>query len=481
MTESSPLWKRHAALCVFLICATIALFSGGVFAAEPESTAPITRDGAPWSLVNVLRGFLGLATLIGLAWILSFNKKAFPVRVVAGAVGLQLVLGLLLIKWDIGYSFFEAISTVFVKLLGFTTEGSVLVFGDLVTNPTQNRPALAFQALPTIIFFSCLMSVLYHLRVMHALIWVLAQIMNRALGVTGAESMAMGANVFVGQTEAPLVIRRFIPTMTQSEIMSLMVGGFATIAGSVLAAYIKFLEDAGGADFVPHLLIASVMSAPAAFAIAKIILPETEESETGKGMSMTFKPVNDNVLDAAAAGTSDGLKLWMNVFAMLLAFTAMVAFINWPLEALGDWILEGPIREQIGMAVDLKIGLDTIFGLVFAPLAFMMGVEGADCIRFGGLLGMKIGLNEFLAYLELTQQVALFNAGEAGAMSKRSLFMATYALCGFANFASIGIQLGGITPLAPERRKEIIKLVLRAMLGGALASWMTASIAGMFF
>ena len=440
-----------------------------------ESTAPVMtgatenaglpRPSGSMTFGSVLRGLIGIGSLVALAWLMSLKRKKFPVKLVVSAIAMQLLLGLFLIRWEIGYGFFDGISRGVQKLLEFTNVGSGFVFGDASKLTGPGMPALAFTSLPTIIFFSCLMAILYHLRVMHVVIWVLAKVMTRFLGVTGAESMAMAANVFVGQTEAPLVVRRFLPNMTRSEIMSLMTGGFATIAGSVLAIYISFLTAANGSVYVPHLLIASVMSAPAAFAISKIIVPETAKSETGKGMSLDYKPTAGNVLDAAATGVSEGLKLWMNVFAMLLAFVALVALLNF---CLGEFIYSG-------------LSLSRIFGWVFAPLAFAMGIEWADAGSFGALLGMKVGVNEFLAFADLQGEINLHNAGGDGAMSQRSLFMATYALCGFANFSSIGIQIGGISPIIPERRKEIIDLSLRAMFGGALASWMTASIAGMFF
>jgi CNT family concentrative nucleoside transporter len=467
---------------VFLVLVTIFLFVCAIpaLAANPQSEAtiqavpegatpgPLPREERPWSIVSVFRGLMGLCTLLGLAWLMSLHRKKMPWRLVFGAVAMQILLGLFLIKWDIGYELFDKISGFITKLLDFSNQGAEFVFGSVVTGPS-NGAALAFKALPTIVFFSCLMAVLYHLRVMHYLILALARVMNRFLGVTGAESMAMAANIFVGQTEAPLVVRRFVPKMTKSELMSLMTGGFATVAGSVLAAYIAMLQQGGGGEYIPHLLIASVMSAPAAFAISKVIIPETEKSETGEGMPSEFKPAHDNLLDAAASGTTEGLQLWLNVFAMLLAFTAMVALINYGLGGIGNRIgVEG-------------LSLELIFGRLLAPLAYMMGVEWADATSFGSLLGIKIGVNEFIAYLGLQQEIVNNVAGVEGAMSKRSLFMATYALCGFANFASIGIQIGGISPMAPERRGEIISLALRAMLGGALASWMTASIAGMFY
>ncbi len=449
---------------------TILLLAAAATAQGPGGEAVIApgSGGSPqhsaWSWMSVLRGLLGLLSLVGFAWAMSLDRKKFPIKTVVGAVVMQIVLGLMLIKWDVGRWIFQRISDFFVKLLEFTQVGAQFVFGNPDALKGPGAPALAFSALPTIIFFSCLMAVLYHLRVMHIVIWVLARIMNRVLGVTGAESMAMAANVFVGQTEAPLVVRRFVPSMTKSELMSLMTGGFATVAGSVMAAYIALFQQVGGDEFVPHLLIASVMSAPAAFAISKIICPEKQTSVTGKGMKLEFKSSASNVLDAASTGVSEGLKLWLNVVAMLLAFIAMVALL--------DYVL--------GLAVE-GLTLSKLLGYVFSPIAFLMGVETGDIRGFGSLLGIKIGVNEFVAYTELQKEVVRWEQSAPGSLSERTLFMATYALCGFANFASIGIQIGGITPMAPERRQDIIQLAMRAMLGGALASWMTASIAGMFF
>jgi CNT family concentrative nucleoside transporter len=324
--------------------------------------------------------------------------------------------------------------------------------------------ALAGRGLILIIFFSAFMGILYHLGVMQFLIYVLAKVMSALMRVSGAESMAMAANVFVGQTEAPLVVKPYLPNMTQSELNALMCGGFATIAGSVLAVYVSFL----GAEYGPHLLTASVMSAPAAFVMAKILLPETEVSATSGAVEFKVERTANNVIEAAANGTSDGLKLWLNVCAMLIAFVALVALADWPLGWLGEQLsLEG------------GLSLSRIFGWVFAPVAWCMGVESwHDCELFGGLLGTKVAVNEFVAF---TQMVSLTDASsEVKFESARSAKMAAYALCGFANFASVGIQIGGISPLAPERKSDLSRLALRAMLGGAFASWMTATVAGMF-
>jgi CNT family concentrative nucleoside transporter len=305
------------------------------------------------------------------------------------------------------------------------------------------------------------MAILYHFGVMQRAIRALAWVMQRTLRTSGAESMAVAANVFVGQTESPLVVRPYIGRFTRSELMALMTGGFATIAGSVLAVYIGVL----GEQYAGHLLAASFMSAPAAFVMAKIMVPETERSITAGTVDVELSDLNNekpvNVLDAAAAGTSDGLKLYLNVIAMLVAFVSIVALFNWALSGID--------------AAGAPLSLERIFGWVFAPVAWMMGVAWTDCQSFGTLLGTKVAINEFVAYSALD---AMRSTGTA--MSERSVAMAAYALCGFANFASIGIQIGGISPLAPERRADLSQLALRAMLGGAFASWMTATVAGMF-
>jgi CNT family concentrative nucleoside transporter len=290
--------------------------------------------------------------------------------------------------------------------------------------------------------------------------------MNAAMGVSGAESLAMAANVFVGQTEAPLVVKPYIAGMTTSELNALMCGGFATIAGSVLAVYMSIL----GSEIGPHLLTASVMSAPAAFVVAKILQPETEVSTTAGRVELRIDRTASNLVEAAANGTQDGLKLWLNVIAMLIAFVALVSLIDWPLERLGDWIeLEG------------GLSLARIFGWVFAPIAWVMGVEGwHDAQLFGSLLGTKVTVNEFVAFSHLHELVSPADAAAATFQHGRTAEMAAYALCGFANLGSIGIQIGGISPLAPERRQDVVRLAVRAMIGGAFASWMTATIAGVF-
>ncbi|MFT6109352.1 MAG: CNT family concentrative nucleoside transporter [Planctomycetota bacterium] len=433
----------------------------------------------------ILRALLGLAFFCGVAWLLSTDKKRINVRVVAGGILLQFGLALIILKTDWGAWVLNKLSTLATTILGFGEEGARMVFGPLLTGwnvvpvgPDANQPisfftaepaqipeglaayaapvSFAFGALTTIIYFSALMAILYHLGIVQFLVKILASTMRWTLKVSGAESLAMAANVFVGQTEAPLVVRPYIPTMTKSELMALMTGGFATIAGSVLAVYIGIL----GEEFAGHLLAASFMSAPAAFVMAKIMVPETETPVTADGAEIIEdeKDKPSNLLDAAAAGTSDGLHLYLNVVAMLIAFVALVGLIN---AGLGLIVIGGD-----------PMSLQGIFGYVFAPVAYMMGVEWADCTSFGSLLGTKIAVNEFIAFSEMEAM--------RDTISTRSFTMAAYALCGFANFASVGIQIGGISSLAPGRRADLSKLALKAMLGGAFASWMTATIAGAF-
>ncbi|MFT5291045.1 MAG: CNT family concentrative nucleoside transporter [Planctomycetota bacterium] len=411
------------------------------------------------------RAILGLAFFVFVSWCLSSRRDKFPLRVVLCGIGLQIVLAFICLKTTAGAWFFGNVADFVGKLISMTEPGTNLVFGGLNGFGEWGYAfAFASSGLTLIIFFSALMSILYHIGVMQVLIHGLARVMSVLMGVSGAESMAMAANVFVGQTEAPLVVKPYVPKMTKSELNAMMTGGFATIAGSVLAVYMGILGDEIG----PHLLTASVMSAPAAFLIAKIMLPETEVSPTGAKVKLKVERTASNVIEAAAIGTSDGVKLWLNVIAMLIAFMGLVALCDWPLESIGN---------QMGLEGGLS--LQRIFGWAFAPVAWFMGVESwAECQAMGSLLGTKIAVNEFVAFETLKDLLA--PADGVSALGPKSAAMAAYALCGFANFASVGIQIGGISPLAPERRGEISALALRAMLGGAFASWMTATVAGAF-
>ncbi len=386
-------------------------------------------------------------------------------------MGLQLIIGLIVFRTPLGQGLFEAANVVIAKLNEFAGEGAGLVFGALgdggKMQETFGEGVIFAIAIPaTIIFVSALSSLLYHWRILPWVVTGIAWVMRRTMRTSGSETLATAANVFMGQTEAPLVVKPYIASMTRSELNALMTGGFATIAGSVLAVYLGLL----GEEYGPHLLTASVMSAPAAFLMAKVMLPETEESPTGSMVELKIERTASNTIEAAANGTSDGLKLWLNVVAMLIAFMGLVALVDWCLAVAADnrfWALDG------------GLSLNRIFSWVFSPFAWMMGVEGwHDCQLMGSLLGTKIAVNEFIAFNGMLE--LLGGTGDATFHSPRTAKMAAYALCGFANFASIGIQIGGISPLAPERKPLIAKLALRAMLGGAFASWMTATVAGMF-
>lgn len=423
------------------------------------------------SLLDRARSFLGIFVLLGIALALSNNRKKISLRIVLWGIGMQLVFGLFILRTDAGHMIFDGARVVINRILSYTDEGAGFLFGNMY-NGLAAGPAsgpvmytdgtsgdlrslgmiFAFHVLPTIIFFGALMSVLYHLGVIQKLVKGIAWAMQRVMGTSGVESLSAAGNIFVGQTEAPLLIKPYLPRMTMSELTAVMCGGFATVAGGVLAAYVRFGIDAG------HLLAASVMSAPAALVVAKIIYPETETPQTLSGATDDIEKETTNVIDAAASGATDGLKLALNVAAMLIAFIALVAMVNGLLGAVGGWF-----------GADLS--LRSIFGLAFYPLSWCMGVDSGDLIEFGNLLGTKIAINEFVAYVDL--------GAVRNTMSPRSFTIATYALCGFANFSSIGIQIGGISAIAPGRRADLARIGLKAMIGGAIASWLTACVAGM--
>lgn len=417
----------------------------------------------------------GFFVLLGIAWLLSNNKKNIDYRIVLWGVFFQVVLAFIILKTGVGEIVFGFARDAITVLLGFTDQGASFLFGNLyrgdesiVNTIGGNGPfqiwdassgslvnigtSFALHVLPTIIFFSSLMAILYHLGVMQKLVQGIAWVLSKFMGVSGAESLSVASNIFVGQTEAPLVIRPYISNMTKSELMAVMTGGFATVAGGVMAAYVRFGIDAG------HLLAASVMSAPAAMVIAKMMFPETETPVTRGQVNLEGERTTINVVDAAASGAADGLKLALNVGAMLLAFIALIHLLDFCLMQAG---------HLFGVA---NLSLKTVLGYAFAPLALVMGVETADVLNFGYLLGTKISLNEFVAFTQL----GLWH----DTLSPRSFTLATYALCGFANFSSIAIQIGGIGGIAPNRKQDLARLGLKAMVGGALASWMTATIAG---
>jgi CNT family concentrative nucleoside transporter len=423
------------------------------------------------AITRVAFGLFGLAVLVGIAWLASNNKRRVDWKLVATGVGLQIAFAALVLLVPGGKDVFDSIGHGFVKVLSFVNEGSRFIFGSLMDVNTFGF-IFACQVLPTIIFFAALMGVLYHLGVMQAVVRAMAWAITRVMRVSGAETTSVCASVFIGQTEAPLTVRPYIPKMTESELITMMIGGMAHIAGGVLAAYVGML---GGGDpdqqvfYAKHLLAASIMAAPATLVIAKILIPETGEPLTRGTVKMEVEKNTANIIDAAASGASDGLRLALNIGAMLLAFIALIALLNWPLTWLGE--VTG-LAAAIGKPTDLA----TIFGYILAPLAWVIGTPWQDAQVVGSLIGQKIVINEFVAYLQLGEIV---NGKVAGvALSDQGRLIATYALCGFANFSSIAIQIGGIGGLAPERRQDLARFGLRAVLGGSIATFMTATIAG---
>jgi len=406
---------------------------------------------------------VGLLAMIGLAWLLSSHRRRFPWRVVVGGLMLQLLLVALILKTKFGQTLFRNLGDAFNGMLGFVDGGCALIFGD---NFAEHY--FAFRVLPSIVFFSSLMAVLYHLGVMQFVVRILGKVLQQTLGTSGAESLSAAANIFVGQTEAPFVIRPYIPTMTQSELMAIMTGGFATVAGGVMAMYVGYGIDAA------HLITASVISAPAGLLIAKVILPETEQPVTSGSADGMVDVGTTNLIEAATHGASEGLKLALNVAAMLIAFMALIAMIDYLLTHSTFWLMHSVLK----MDVQQGLTLGTIFGYAFSPLAWLMGIPWKDCLPAGELLGLKMAANEVIGYQRL-RDMTMGDPGE-WLISPRTRVIMTYALSGFSNFASIGIQVGGIGGLCPERRPELAKLGLRAMLGGTLACCMTACVASMF-
>jgi len=400
-----------------------------------------------------LQGLIGMILLLGIAFILSNNRRQINYRIVGWGLSLQFIFGILILKTPLGKPLFGFFDKVITKLISFSDAGSDFLFKSLVPGVGYHEAMVnfAFRALPTIIFFSSLMTVLYHFGVIQFIVKWISRIMQKSMGTSGSETLSVAANIFVGQTEAPLMIRPFIRSMTQSELMAVMTGGFATVAGGVLALYVIWLKDIPG--IAGHLLAASVMSAPAAMVVAKIIYPETDLSETSGDLNIIIEKPDSNTMEALGRGATEGLKLAANVAAMLVAFVALIAMVNYLL-TFADTSIQG------------------ILGFIFQPLAWAMGIPWEEAQMVGVLMGEKITLTELIAYSDL-RDLRLEQA-----ISDRTAIIASYALCGFANFASIGIQLGGIGGIAPERRKDLASLALKAMLGGALASWMTASIAG---
>jgi CNT family concentrative nucleoside transporter len=438
------------------------------------------RAGLDLPLHERLVGVLGIAVMIGLAVLISYDRKRIDWRLVASGLALQTLFGVIVLKTAAGQAFFHQIGRLVTGLLGFQEQGARFVFGNLVQSTvpvgmpgpggTLDTSAgyiastgsyFAFNVLPTIIFFSALMSVLYYLNVMQLVVKGIAWVMQKTLRTSGAETLSASGNIFLGQTEAPLLIKPFVRTMTQSELVTVMVGGFATVAGGVLAAYVGMLRGSFP-DIAGHLLAASVMNAPAGLFLSKIILPETGTPVTKGTLRMEVEKTDGSVIEAAASGAGQGMQLALNVGAMLMAFVALVALLNYGLGWVG------------GLVGHPEVSLQFLLGQLLRPLAWVMGVPWHDTAYVGGLIGVKTALNEFVAYAQFAGDL-----GRGVALEPRSAVILTYALLGFANFSSIAIQIGGIGGLAPERRSEIARFGLRAMIGGNLAAFISASLAGM--
>lgn len=459
--------------------------AAAIVTAEPTSLQELRDRKVKQSFGGRFMGGIGCLVLVGLALLLSTDRRRINWKLVGVGISLQLAFAVLVLKTELGRRLFDVTNDAVKKLLSFSKDGARFLFGNLVdmavpvagadgaatTMVAQTGALFAFGVLPTILFFSMMSAILYHLGVLQRVVQALGWVMQRAMGTSGAESLAAAANIFVGQTEAPLVVRPFLPKMTRSELMALMTGGFATVAGGVLAAYVGMLEGSFP-DIAGHLVAASVMSAPASLVMAKIMVPETEVPETRDGARIVVERTDANVIDAAARGTSEGLQLALNVGAMLIAFTALIPLINWLLQLPSFGLdLLGLDAARDAFAV---LSMERVLGWVFAPLAFLLGVPWDDAAIVGGMLGTKTVINEFVAYLQLA------GALQDGQLAHgKSVIITTYALCGFSNFASIGIQLGGLSVIAPERRKDLADLGIRAMIGASLACFMTAAVAGM--
>jgi len=417
-----------------------------------------------------MQALVAVPLLVGVAWLLAERHRPFPWRVVLGGLALQFSLGLLFLRAPVVREAFSLFSRAFVKVLDFSQEGALFLFGNLV-HP-QYRQTFGFifvlQVLPTIVFFAALTAALYHLGLLQRIVMAFGWVMRRTLGTSGPESLCAASNVFLGQTEAPLLIRPFLPLVSRSELLAIMVAGMATLAGGVLAAYIGFLgkdDPALRQTFALHLMTASVMNAPAALVFAKLLSPEADPQQAQRPLTLPPLPRATNLLEALANGASDGLRLAANVAAMLLAFIASIALVNYLLGKLGHLLQLNEWIAATSQGLYKSLSLQWILGQVFRPLAWLIGVDWNETLAVGALIGQKIVLNEFIAYAQLT---------EMSHLSEKARLLATYALSGFANFSSIAIQLGGIGSLAPERKPELAQLGLRAVLGGTLANLLSA-------
>jgi len=433
------------------------------------------------NMYDILRGLVGLLAILAIAFLFSKNKKRIDWKLVGFGVFLQILFGVLVTQVPLVADGFAAVSRGFVTFLDFSQAGAQFLFGNLA-NPAQNGGLgfiFAFSVLPTIIFFSTVSAGLYYLGVLQKIVYGIAWIMSKGMRLSGAESLSAAGNIFLGQTEAPLLVRPFISRMTRSELMCLMTGGMATLAGGVLAAYVAFLggdDPAQKAVFAAHLLTASIMNAPAGIVLAKILVPETESEQITTKLEVNEEQLGVNLVDALSRGAADGLRLAANVGGMLLAFIAVIALVNYLLtDIIGD--LTG-LNTWVAATTEGRFqgfSLQYVLGQIFRVFAFIMGVPWVDTLQVGSLLGQKTAINEFVAYLDLAEMK------NAGTLSPKAIVMATYALCGFSNFSSIAIQIGGIGSMAPGQQGNLSKLGFIALLGASLACMMTATVAGMLF
>lgn len=434
-------------------------------------------------MVDILSGIFGLSVLLAIAYLFSTNRKRIQPRIVISGLILQIVLAFLVLGLPALEitgplrPLFDGANTAVLSLLEFTNHGSKFLFGSLM-DQEKSGPIIALQILPVIVFFASLMTILYHLRIMQVIVYSLGLVMQKVIGTSGAESLSAAANIFVGQTEAPILIKPYVAKLTHSELFSVMVGGMATVAGGVFAIYVSLLKDLVP-DIAGHLLAASVMSAPATLVIAKIMIPETEQPKTSGATPLDLSRGPDhNIIEAAARGASEGLKLAMNVGSMLLAFIALVALLDAILGGIGSAVgfsewghhLVPELLIVDGQTPPLSFSL--VLGWLFAPLAWVMGIPWSEAAISGTMLGQKVVLNEFFAYLQLAQV--------APQLSPKTAIIMSYALCGFANFTSIAIQIGGIGGLAPSRKSDLARLGIQSIIGGSLAAFMTATIAGVW-
>lgn len=473
------------------------LLTGVAYAAADGANFLESRTG----LLDRGMALIGIFALASICWLLSENRKRIDWRPVGWGIVLQILLGLVVLSPAVSGFFYSVVDGAVNQLLSFAEAGATFVFGTIEPHAVRTGPppelfagggqdqvfvgtvspavkTFAFWILPTIVFFSSLMSLLYHVGVMQKIVQVLAWIMVKTLGTSGAESLSTAGNIFVGQTEAPLLVKPFVDKMTRSELMAVMTGGFATVAGGVMGAYVQFLQ--GVPNIAGHLVMASVMSAPAALACAKLIVPETEEPVTKGELRIELEQSASNFIEAAANGASEGMKLAINVAAMLIAIVALVAMFDWMVSFVPVTFCDGGAAFGYGCGAGVEgeaLNLSRILGWIFAPIAFLMGVPWGEAAVVGRLLGEKIVLTEFVAYVHLGDVIR----AEQPLISERSAVIASYALCGFANFASIGIQLGGIGGLAPKKMPELASLGFKAMIAGAIAACMTGAVAGLVY